>query len=221
MPPILKGVLIVVLSTALGGLAALGINYAAGAVFESPLEPLIAVLIGACVGFLYGLEAGILLIYDLDKPAGWLQLVVDLTWSFPNTVFGFVLGNIFYPFFGSLSRDQSQGKSWIVYAKEGELHQTLGTINLGGKGQHERMHLLQARLFGPLYLPLYALFYAVTAVLQVTWTLTVGMALWLFKLRDTPYFRLPKESVVSGFFGWIYYATPFELWAYASGNPED
>ena len=29
----------------------------------------------------------------------------------------------------------------------------------------------------------------------------------------------PARSAVGGFFGWIYYATPIELWAYASGNP--
>ena len=217
MPNALKGVLIVLFSTALGTVTSLLISLA----LHSVSLPL-AALIGAVVGLLYGLEAGILLIYDLDSPKGWLELLLDGTWSFPNTVFGFVLGNIFYPFFGSLSRLESEGQGWIVYARGGELCQTLGTINLGGAGQHERMHLLQARVFGPLFLPLYLLFYAATSAIQVLWTLTIGMALFLLKIRKTPYFCPPSESVVSGsfaFFGWIYYATPFELWAYASGNP--
>ena len=40
-------------------------------------------------GIGYGLEAGILAIYDLATPKGWLALVVDMTWSLPNTIWGF------------------------------------------------------------------------------------------------------------------------------------
>jgi hypothetical protein len=81
------------------------------------------------------------------------------------------------------------------------------------------MHLLQARIFGPLYLPLFGASYVVTFLIQVLWTFTIGGILWLAKVRTKAYFRPPARSAVSGFFGWIYFATPFELWAYASGNP--
>ncbi len=97
--------------------------------------------------------------------------------------------------------------------------QTHGTLNLGGAGQHERMHLLQARIFGPLFLPLYLLCYAVTAVIQLLWTATLGWILVVAKVRQKAPLQPPANSVVSGFVGWIYYATLFELWAYGTGNP--
>jgi len=97
--------------------------------------------------------------------------------------------------------------------------QTLGTINIGGAGQHEPMHLLQARIFGVLYLVIFGLNYIITFTTQVLWTFTLGGLLWLLKVREKPYFRPPSRSAVKGFFGWIYYATFFELWAYAAGNP--
>jgi len=176
----------------------------------------IAALIGAVLGLLYGLEAGILRIYDLESGSGWLCLLFDFSWSYLNTIYGLILGNLIYPFLGTLSREQSEGQGWIVYAHNGSIAQTLGTVNLGGAGKHERVHLLQARILGPLFLPLGLACYAVTSVLQVVFTLTVGMVLWLTHVRDTPYFRPPDGSAVHGFFGWIYYATPFELWAYAT-----
>jgi hypothetical protein len=176
----------------------------------------IAALVGAVLGLLYGLEAGLLRIYDLGSATGWLWLLIDFSWSYPNTIYGLVLGNLIYPFLGTLSREQSEGQNWIVYAHNGSIAQTLGTVNLGGAGNHERVHLFQARGFGPLFLPLGLACYAVTSVVQVLFTLTAGMVLWLTHVRDTPYFRPPESSAVHGFFGWIYYATPFELWAYAT-----
>lgn len=164
------------------------------------------------------------MIYDLATVLGWVVWVVDLTWSLPNTIFGFVIGNILYIFFGVPSVAQSRHQGWISYASRGgafgsQVLQTLGNVNIGGSGQHERMHLLQARVFGPLYLPLFGLSYVVTTLIQILWTILPGLVLWLAKVRAHPYFEPPSSSAVHGFFGWIYYATPFELWAYASGNP--
>jgi hypothetical protein len=94
--------------------------------------------------------------------------------------------------------------------------QTLGTINLGGEGNHEKVHLLQARVFGPLYLPLFGINYVVNFLIQSLWTVTIGAILRRLKVRDVAYFRPPSSSAVGGFFGWIYYATIFELWAYGT-----
>lgn len=185
----------------------------------------VPILLVGAVGLLYGLQAGILTIYDLNKGAGWAALIVDSTWSFVNTAFGFVIGNIVYIFFGTPSRVDSKDQSWIVYVPRSStgfghnVLQTLGTVNLGGAGQHEKMHLLQARIFGPLYLPLFAVSYVITFVIQVLWTITIGAVAAALKLRQKAYFQPPSQSAVSGFFGWIYYATPFEMWAYAVGNP--
>ncbi len=186
---------------------------------------LVLLLAGGGFGLLYGLEAGVLCIYDLDTFRGWLTLIVDLTWSLPNTVVGFVLGNLVYILFGNPSRTDSEGENWIVFqprSASGFGHsvlQTVGTVNLGGKGQHERMHLLQARVLGPLYLPFVVASYAVTTAIQLAWTLTLGWILKVAGVRNKAWFEPPASSAVGGFFGWIYYCTPIELHAYATGNP--
>jgi hypothetical protein len=183
------------------------------------------VVVIAVFGLAYGLEAGILTIYDLGSPTGWLALLVDMSWSAPNTIWGFVVGNLIFWFVGTPSRADSADESWIVFkprASTGFGHsvlQTHGTVNLGGAGQHERMHLLQARIFGPLFLPLYLLCYAVTTTIQILWTATLGWILVLAHVRRKAPLQPPANSPVRGFFGWIYYATLFELWAFAVGNP--
>lgn len=222
MSRFIKGLLTVVVGTALAVATVLIVNFALGM-----LLPIFWLTLGAALfGLAYGLQAGIFGIYPLPGIKGWIELVVDMTWSLPNTIFGFVLGNCIYPFFGDIAKNQSNNSGWIVYKSPPggsgfgkNVLQTLGTINIGGAGQHERMHLLQARIFGPFYLVLFALNYACTFIIQVFWTYTLGGLLWLLKIRLKPYFKPSSHSAVQGFFGWIYYATFFELWAYASGNP--
>ncbi len=173
-------------------------------------------------GLLYGLMAGLLRSYDLSAHTGVLTLLVVLTWSLPNTVAGFLLGNLIYIFFGNPSRELSESRSWIAYKARGtsgfgvDVLQTIGTVNLGGAGNHEPIHVLQARIFGPLFIPIVIMNYILTGTLQVLFTITLGAILKAAGKRDTPYFRPPEHSAVSGFFGWIYYATIFELWAYAT-----
>lgn len=185
----------------------------------------VTALVFAGLGLLYGLEAGILECYALDRGKGWIELLVDVTWSLPNTVFGFVLGNLVYVFFADPSHTDSRDAGVVVFKPRSpdgfgnDVLQTLGTINIGGRGQHEMMHVLQARAFGPLYLPVYAVNYVVNFLAQGLWTISVGLLLWRLGNRDQPYFVPDGESVVGGFFGWIYYNTVFERWAYASGNP--
>lgn len=222
MSGLLKGTITVIISTILMVGTLLLVNLIAGT-----LIPMLWLSLGAALlGIGYGLQAGILGIYSLSNFKGWLELVIDTTWSLPNTLFGFIIGNIIYPFFASISKSNSNNNGWIVYMPVAgstgfgsSVLQTLGTVNIGGAGQHERMHLLQGRIFGPLYLLLFALNYIVTFLIQLIWTFTIGGLLWLLKVRDKAYFRPSSHSAVQGFFGWIYYATFFELWAYKSGNP--
>ncbi|MFP2930559.1 hypothetical protein ACLESO_36250 [Pyxidicoccus sp. 3LG] len=223
MPKVLRGFLTFIVSAVLSTLTLLLVSLLTGGALSMP----VALVLGLVLGGGYGLEAGVLGSYDLDTGKGWLELLVDTTWSLPNTLFGFVFGNLIYLWFGDLSKRESEGSGWVVYLPTGtgtggfgrDVLQTLGTVNLGGAGQHEKMHVLQARLMGPLYLPFVALSYVFTFTVQVLWTVTLGGLLKLLGVRDTPYFRPPARSAVSGFFGWVYYATPIELWAYSSGNP--
>jgi hypothetical protein len=179
-------------------------------------------LFGLGFGLLYGLMAGLLRAYDLSSQTGVLALLVDLTWSFPNTVVGFAFGNLLYICFGNPSRAQSENQGWISYRARGtsgfgvDVLQTIGTVNLGGAGNHEKVHLLQARIFGPFYIPFVIANYIVTGTIQILFTLTIGAILKATGKRDTAYLRPPAGSAVKGFFGWIYFATLIELWAYAT-----
>jgi hypothetical protein len=217
MPNWLKGILTFVVATGFGALDGFLLNL----VLSEPLDTTNAVLIGTGFGALYGLEAGLLVSYDLNG-IGWLELIVDMTWSLPNTLWGFVLGNVIFIFFGNPSRSVSRDQGFIAFSARGSgsfgntVLQTHGTVNLGGAGQHELVHVMQARIFGPLFLPIYFVNYAVNALVQLLWTATVGLALYLAKIRETPYFRPPSAAVVHGFIGWIYYYTIFEYWGYNS-----
>ena len=218
MPGWLKSILTIVVAPVFAALTVALLNALAG----SPVSFANACFAGGVAGCMYGMEAGFVGAYDLGSPRGWLELAVDMTWSLPNTVFGFLFGNLIYPFFGQLSREMSEGEGWVVFKATGsgafgnDVLQTLGTVNLGGEGAHERVHLVQARIFGPLYLPIYGANYVVNFLVQVAWTGLFGLLLWKLGVLDRPYFRWSGDSAVGGFWGWIYRVTLFELWAYAT-----
>jgi hypothetical protein len=211
-------------TTLLAPLIAMSVLSIINLVVGRPVDPLVVLVFGAGFGLLYGLMAGLLLSYDLSKHRGVLALINDLTWSLPNTLAGFFLANPVYIFFGKPSRELSKDEGWIAYkARPGrtsglgiDVLQTVGTVNIGGAGKHEKVHLLQARIFGPLFIPIVIVNYILTGLLQILFTATIGAILKAAGKRDTAYLRPPSTSAVKGFFGWIYYATVFELWAYAT-----
>lgn len=215
--PVVRTLLTAVVAGALATVAC----YAASALWALLREPWVLVVAGG-IAVILGIIAGILGSYDLTTPRGWLLLVLDNTWALPSTLLGAVVGNIVYPFFGSPSAQLSGGKEWVSYKARGasgfgvDVLQTLGTVNIGGPGNHERVHLLQARILGPAFLPIVCISYVITTLLQCVWSLTVGLILRLAKVRDTAWFRAPARSAVPGFWGWIYFATPMELWAYGT-----
>lgn len=189
-----------------------------------PVDPIVVLVFGAGFGLLYGLMAGLVLSYDLSKQRHVLALINDLTWSLPNTLIGFFLANPLYIFFGKPTQRFSKDEGWIAYEPwpgrtSGlgiNVLQTVGTINIGGPGNHERVHLLQARIFGPLYVPIVIVNYILTGLLQILFTVTIGLILKLAGQREKAYLEPPTNCAVKGFFGWIYCATVFELWAYAT-----
>ena len=203
-------------------LAAAAFGLLAGLIGVEATGPaVVGALFGAAYGGLFGAHD----VYGLPGSAtGWALLAVDLTWALPSTVAGAVLGNLVYPFFGSPSTSDSRAAGWLVYQPPAErtsgfgrdVLQTIGTVNIGGRGAHEHVHLAQARILGPLYLPAVILGYVATTLAQVGFTATAGLVLWIARRRPRPWFVAPDESAVSGFWGWIYYQTPIERWAYGT-----
>ena len=86
---------------------------------------------------------------------------------------------------------------------------TLGTVKAGSNPQvdpHEQFHVFQARLFGPLYVPLVVVNYVVATVVPY-WI--------LFRDRD----RRPISGVVTYFNNGVYPHVWNEMWAYHSKGP--
>src|SRR5215475_7694729 len=105
MPDWVKGLLTCLIATSHGILYGYLLNLA----LDEPLDASVAMLLGGGFLFLYGLEAGLLVSYNL-KGIGWLQLLIDMTWSLPNTIWGFVLGNLIFIWFGNPSREKSRDR---------------------------------------------------------------------------------------------------------------
>jgi hypothetical protein len=187
-------------------------------VFAAP----IGLVIGAVIGAVYGSIAGWAGAYDLGDSGQVGALIVDCTWSLANTAFGLLIGVPIYAIVGSLSQTATKHSTWLEFhappsASFGNsVLQTLGTVNLGGAGKHERVHLVQARVLGPLYLPLQAASYVLNTVLQGLWCATFGWILRATGKRQRVPLQAPADSAVSGGWGWIYRLTVLELWAYAT-----
>src|SRR5690348_1399332 len=139
MHPVVNGLITVLYAILLAGGA--GIALSAGLLPGHPaFSWLTAVLAGFGLG--YGLIAAFVQGYDFAKPGGWLLMLVDFTWSLPNTVAGF-LAQVIYIFFGHPSAELSCGHNWIAYKPwsttqsfGNNVLQTIGTVCLGGAGAH-------------------------------------------------------------------------------------
>ena len=127
-------------------------------------------LAGALLGGGYGWAVGAGRAYDLRTPRGVATLVVDLTWSLPNTAAGAVFLLVNLGCRNKLDRAFTAGRGMVglhngVFAGYAT---TIGPVQAGtGKGidDPEAVHVLQARIFGPLYLALVLANYVLATVL--------------------------------------------------------
>lgn len=92
MSDLTKGLLTVLVAVVLASTAVVLVNFLLG----THIPAYWAALGSAVFGLGYGLQAGILGIYNLTGLKGWVELVVDMTWSLPNTIFGFIFANCIY-----------------------------------------------------------------------------------------------------------------------------
>lgn len=178
----------------------------------------------AIFGALFGIEASLVEGYVTSSPLLIWLLFLDLTWSLTNTVLGFIW-QIGFLFLGLPDAGLSRGKSWIAYSSGASVLETIGPFNSGGAGKHEPVHLVQARIFGPLFIPLVLGNYVINGIIQIVYTSTLGWILKLAGVAQHAYLIPPVGSAVGGkpdsstaakFFGWIYASTLMELWAYAT-----
>jgi hypothetical protein len=165
---------------------------------------------GAVIGFVMGTVHGFAMAkagsYDWKSGWGWLAFAADNTWSLFNSFIasGFATLNV-----GWNEIDDSQSKdSNALYFKSGwipDKDTTLGNVIVGNTvPKHESVHVWQARVLGPIYVPAVAAFYEIATVL--------------------PYWLLYGDCSVTGvgsyFMQGVYPNTLHELMAYAfEGNP--
>lgn len=178
--------------------------------------------VGAALGAINGAAAGWQGIYDWSRPAGWLALLADSTWGLVGTTAGLGFGALnllradrdhvgdfcrrrgYHVFAGGigLRRDFALAIGNVI-ANAG------GRVGLRGESEraglrrrfvieHEGLHVLQNRLFGPLF-PLLYLGWVIGAGL-------VGLVLAAIERR---------WAVVETL---AYYDNPFEYWAYRNNR---
>ena len=142
---------------------------------------------------------------------GAWRCVVDATWSSLNTWAGAIYYAAHRLFGNTLdtSRSVGTGSLWLVKGVVPKYATTIGPVKAGSNtdiDRHEEIHVFQARLFGPLYLPLVGMNYVLATVIPY----------WLL-------FRDPVRRPISGFGSYfengVYPHVWNEFWAYrATGD---
>ncbi|MEU4443472.1 hypothetical protein AB0K14_08320 [Actinosynnema sp. NPDC050801] len=162
-------------------------------------------VIGGLLGAFHGAWAWRIRLYPRG-PRGVALAVVDATWSLPNTIAGAAFlawalarGNRVDAEFsrhrGTLGLRDGVIKGFAT---------TVGPVQAGiamGVDDHEAVHVLQARLFGPLYLPL----------VLVNWVVATVLPYWLlYHDREAA----PIDGVGAYFQRGVYPHCWHEEWAY-------
>jgi len=139
---------------------------------------------------------------------GWgiWRLVIDATWSSLNTWAGAVYfgihrltGNTY-----DVAKSAGRGSIWLKKGVVAKYATTIGTVKAGSSDsidRHEEIHIFQARLFGPFYMPLVILNYVIATIIPY----------WLL-FRDKQ--RYPITGFGSYFENGVYPHVWNELWAY-------
>lgn len=178
-------------------------------------------IVAAVIGGLNGFVSGAVRLYGWHEPKGWLFFFLDSTWG----LFGILLALLLHAanrMTGDPGYVADMGLRTNRHVYEGgwgvrrEFALALGNVisNAGGSVglrqesdrvakrrsfvvAHEGVHVLQNRLFGPVYQLVYGAWMAVFAV--------IGVGVWL--VREHKDLGKVIETLA-------YYNNPFEYWAY-------
>ncbi|SBT42080.1 glycine zipper family protein [Micromonospora narathiwatensis] len=157
------------------GIITAAVHIVLGALLGQLAGGLLGLVIGAVVGLLVGAPFGWAVAaagtYGAD-PKGIFRFVVDHTWSLLNTVAGAIYLAPHLIVGHQLDRVVSQGSGRVnvVEGVSPRYATTIGTVCAGSSPRiqrHEDVHILQARLLGPLYLPLVGLNYVLFTIAPV------------------------------------------------------
>ena len=194
----------------LGCLLGAGVGFGTGFLIGSPilqLDTTTALIIGAVMGVVAGVYSAFAMASKVYKLGFFsiLGYIIDVTWSLLNSLAGIavwapaalIVGGKF-----QAPDPDSQRSGTFVFDKNPRGGQfsggatTIGTVIAGGWSSHEETHVWQARMYGPAYLVLYGLSYALN---------------YLFLLPFRPADRMMAA----------YQRVCFEEWAYWGGHTSD
>lgn len=189
---------------ALGGLGALGLGASSGVATG-------LMITAAVIGGLNGIISGALEIYDWSSWSGWASFLSDSSWGLIGTTIGVLLHtvNLFYGDDRNYRRDLSRRQNRHVYDGGfgfGDFAFTQGNVvsNLNGRTgsllDHESLHVLQSRVFGPIF-----------QITYVAW-LVVGFVVALIVSPFT------DQGVGQDIMDIAYLNNPWETWAYSVGG---
>jgi RHS repeat-associated protein len=153
--------------------------------------------------------------YAWDSASGWAAFLVDNTWALPNSVVGslFATANVIGG--NPIDRNNSRGSNALMFENEwfSGYATTLGNVMVGTKGlptdvlRHEQSHVLQSRIFGPVFYPSMIAHYAINTILPY----------WLF-YHSKQYPNRPITSFGQYFTRGVYPHTWAEEWGYSIGG---
>jgi len=167
-------------------------------------------LIYIVVSGILGATAAALDIY-VARPLSLLGLALDVTWSLPNTLIGYVLWLPVCVIRGNariISIDAQRSGTVVISnaALPGADASTLGTVIGGLWLLHEEVHVWQARIFGPFYWPLYLLSYFANLIVLVC-TLRVADLHWSaygrVHMEDWAFAAAPRGSTELNWGWWL------------------
>ena len=174
----------------------------------------LSIAVGAAVvGGLNGVIGGAMQAYRWRSWTGWAAFLFDSTWGLIGTTLSVILHGVnVFNSNRTYRRDLSFRQNRHLYDGGfgfGDFALTLGNVtsNLAGGGggaqlaNHEALHILQSRLFGPIFQTVYVAWLIVGAI--------VGGILGIFVSQP---WRQSTEDMA-------YYNNPWETWAYKQEGP--
>jgi hypothetical protein len=199
---VLVGVVLGGAVTAIGAAAGWLVGGPTGAVAGAALSLPLAVVLGRVVGSCRPYPPG---------ASGVALCLVDATWGALNTWASALFATVQVLRGTSVDASRSRGTG-VVFLTDQAISgyaTTVGNVVAGCSPRlepHERIHVLQARLLGPAYLPLVGVGFVVATVLPY-WLLVPGPR------------RRPVRGVGEYFTRGVYPHTWHEWWAYRVGGP--
>ncbi len=170
---------------------------------------------GAFTGMIHGFTMADAHSYDWSSLSGWMGFLADNTWGLPNSMVGslFATANIMGG--NPIDRTNSRNSGALMFENEwfSGYATTLGNVIVGTKGlahdvlEHEQAHVLQARIFGPVFYPTMIAHYAINTILPY----------WLF-YHNKRYPNTPIRNFGEYFSRGVYPHTWAEEWGYAVGG---